>query len=115
MPRQPRTLGPHPCLEVVDEKHGPLPASKETLRSRDAIDLALDRKERIDALDGFDCERGDDGQLPARFCGDVGEHEELAPRVGPTCRFDQWLRTTVRRVEPHTRRLARSRNSPRDG
>jgi hypothetical protein len=53
-----------------------------------SIDLALDGEDRVHAPDRLDGKRRDDRQLAARFGGDVGQHEELAPRMRPARRLN---------------------------
>lgn len=65
-------------------------AHAHALRRRQAVDLALDGKQRIDAPDRF---AGD------RRLVDPGQIEELAPRMGPTGGLDNWPCLAVDLVE----------------
>jgi len=58
-------------------------ADRETLAGGEAVDLAFGVEDQVDALDRLEGERRDDGELAVRLGGDVGEHEELAPRMRP--------------------------------
>jgi hypothetical protein len=55
---------------------------------------------RESLLHRFERERRKDRQLAARLGGDIGEHKELAPRVGPAGSFDNRPRRTISRMEP---------------
>lgn len=83
--RQRQALLAEPGLEFVDERPAPLTAHLSTLLDACAVDLALDRKESVDAPDRLQRDGRDGrGVLPApRLGGDVGEIEEAAPRVRP--------------------------------
>src|SRR5262249_6651872 len=63
-------------------------------------DLALDIKDRIDALDRCERQRRDDRQLPAYLGRDIGQHEELAPAVRPTRSLRDRPRFAASLVEP---------------
>ena len=62
-----------------------------TLVWRGAVDLALDREQRIDAVDSLN---GDWRLLEPR------QFEELAPELRPACRLDDRPRLAARFVEP---------------
>jgi hypothetical protein len=46
--------------------------------------LALDIKDRTDALDRCERQRRDDRRLPAHLDRDISQQEELAPAMRPT-------------------------------
>ena len=57
-----------------------------------AVDVALDVEQGVDALHGLETDRRQHRRRlalrgPARAASDVGQHEELPARMGPTCRF----------------------------
>jgi hypothetical protein len=51
---QPGAFGEHPSFELTDERLDPFLAECEPLLGRGAIDLALNRKDRVDAAHRFD-------------------------------------------------------------
>ena len=75
-------------------------ARRKTFLDRKTVDLPLDVEDHINLLHRFERERRKDRQLAARLGGDIGEHKELAPRVGPAGSFDNRPRRTISRIEP---------------
>lgn len=100
MAQEPGPLGPHPGLQLGDARGQALPPDYETFGSLKAVDLPLDGKDRVDALDRRQCKRSQHRQPATRLGGDVGEHEESAARVGPTRRLDERPQRTCGAVEP---------------
>ena len=96
---------PHPSLQIGDERRDAGAASREALVGGEAVDLALDVEDRVDALDRLEGERRDDGELAARLGGDVGEHEELAPRMRPAGRLGDRPAAAVGCIEPVEARI----------
>jgi len=76
--RQPGAFGAHPPFEFTDERPDPFRAEREPLRGGDAVDLALDREDLVNAAHGFDGQR--------RFA-EIGQHEEFAPAMAPARRL----------------------------
>ena len=87
MPGEPGAFGSHPLLESRDERRDARAANGHALGGGAAVDLALGIEDRIDALDRFERQRGNHGELAARLGGDIGEHEELAPAMRPAGGF----------------------------
>ena len=83
MARQPRSLGAHPALQLGDKRRDAVLPDSQALAGRGAVDRALDREDRVDAVNRFDRQRC----LPQ-----IGELEELAPPMAPACRFGNWTR-----------------------
>ena len=75
-----------PVAQGFDQRAAALLADALALVGRQAVDLALDGEQRIDASDRFD---GD------RRLGEPGQVEELAPRMGPARRLDDRSRLAV--------------------
>ena len=75
----PGALLAQPGLQCNDERPAALGAHAHALRRRQAVDLALDGEQRIDARNRL---AGD------RRLVDPGQIEELAPRMGPTGGLD---------------------------
>ena len=79
-------------------------AHGQTLFRGKSVDLALNVEDRIDAFDRLQGERRDRAllakRLVARVADDVGEHEELAPRMAPARSLDEVARRPARRVKP---------------
>jgi hypothetical protein len=102
--RELRPLGAHKGFKLGDERRGLRLANGEALFRRQAIDLAFDGEDRVDALDRLERLRRENGKLAARgvacFGGDVGEREELASAMRPTCRFDDRAWRAAWRIEP---------------
>src|SRR5215475_5684469 len=71
VPRELGTLGFHPGLEVCQGgTHG------DPLLGEEAVDLALDVEDQVDALDWLEGKRPNGSELAACLSGHVGEHEE---------------------------------------
>src|SRR6516164_11585633 len=73
MAREFGAFGPHLGFEVCNQRCDLTAAHSQTFVGGEATDLALDIKDRIDALDRCERQRRDDRQLPAH----------LGPAVGP--------------------------------
>src|SRR5262249_54019384 len=71
----------HPSFELTNERLDPFLADGEPLLDRGAIDLALNREDRVDAAHRFD------GQW--RFA-EIGELEEFATAVAPAGSLGDW-------------------------
>src|SRR5207244_3431607 len=80
-----------PDLQRGDQRPAALVAHALALVRRRAVDLALDREQRVDALDRLDRDR--------RLV-DARQIEELAPRVRPARRLDDRAGLARGRVEP---------------
>src|SRR3546814_14590958 len=66
-------------------------------------DLALEGEDGVDAPDRLEGDRRDDERLAAaRLRSDIGEDEELAPRMRPAGCFDDWRRWSIGAVEPRS-------------
>src|SRR5687767_3994565 len=100
MPREAIALGARPALEITHEGSRPFLANREPLGRGEAVDLPLDREDRVHAPDRFERERGDQGQLAARLRNNVGKHEELASCMAPARRLDQRPWPSLAGVEP---------------
>ena len=87
----PGALLAQPGLQRDDERSAALVAHARTLLRRQAVDLALDGEQGIDALDRLDRDR--------RLV-DPRQIEELAPRMRPAGRLDDRPRLAVGLVEP---------------
>lgn len=81
--------GLKPSLQIVDERQAFLVATSQALIGRKPVDLPLDIEQAVDPFDGFERHRRDRRGVLSTLgvCGNVGEHEELAPRVGPAKRL----------------------------
>jgi hypothetical protein len=77
-------------------------ARSQALGGRQAVDLAFDSEERVDAFDGLQSDRRDRRRVLAAPCigGDVRQLEELAPRVAPAQSFEDRAGLPVGEVEP---------------
>lgn len=75
-----------PGLQIIDERQAFLAATFQALIGRQPVDLALDIEQAVDPFDGFERHRRERRGVLSTLgvCGNVGEHEELAPRVCPT-------------------------------
>jgi hypothetical protein len=94
-------LRAHPAFEFVDERRDMLLAIGKALFGGFTGDGALGGKDGVDLLHRFEGERRDNNRLlVARLGCDIGEHEELPPRVGPTCGFRDRRRLPRRLVKP---------------
>src|SRR4051794_37191553 len=89
MAGQPGTFGAPPGLETAHERSRAPLTHGLSLSGIKAVDLPLDREDRVHAADRFERERGNGRQLAAGLGGDVGQHEELAPGMTPARRFDE--------------------------
>src|SRR6202040_2655676 len=85
-----------PSLQCDHERPAALVAHAQALLRRQAVDLALHGEQGVYPLDRRD---GD------RRLGEPGEIEELAPRVRPARRLDDWTRFAARSVEPGEARI----------
>ena len=102
--RQLRRLLAHIGHKIVDQCPALRSADGQALLGALAIDFALDLKQRVDAahdLDGDRRERnlGLSAGLAARVLLDVGENEELAPRMRPARRLPDRAGLAVREIE----------------
>ena len=99
--REPWALGAHPRFERADQRNAPFPARGKALGGGEAVDLALDVEDGIDAFDLLQRDRRDRrGRLaPSGARRDVGKLEELPPRMAPAQRLDDRTGTPVRKVE----------------
>src|SRR6202008_1811532 len=96
MAREFYAFGAHPIFEGRNQRRDMLPAESEPLRAAEAVDLALDSEDRIDLLDRFEGERGDDSRpFASRLRGNIGEDEEIPPCVAPAQRLRDGTRRTV--------------------
>src|SRR5207248_1817196 len=68
----------HPFFGVGDERLALMLAHRQTVADRQAIDLALDREDLVDAADRFDRQ----GCL-----SEIGHLEEMAPAMAPARRL----------------------------
>ena len=86
--RQAGTLLPQPGFQGGHKRRALLLADAQPLVGGKAIDAALDIEQHIDALDRLQRDRRDRGCLLAApgIGGDVGQLEELPPRMRPTQR-----------------------------
>jgi len=85
--RQPGELGGEPCVQLGHERRTQFLAHSEPLGRVFAVNAALDIEQGIDPLHGLERDRIDHAgmiaaALLAGCAGDVGQFEELAPRVG---------------------------------
>ncbi|MCY1301405.1 hypothetical protein D9M70_510160 [compost metagenome] len=80
-----------PVAQVADERQAVPASTLQALVGGKSVDLPLDVEQGIHPFDGFKCHRRDRrGVLSALgIHGDVGQHEELAPRVRPAERLRQ--------------------------
>ena len=76
--RQPGALGPHPALQCSNQRLDPFLSHSVPLLGPGTVDLALDGEDLVDAANRLDRQ----WHLPQ-----IGQHEELAPAVGPARRF----------------------------
>jgi len=56
MARQAGALGAHPCFEIGDDGPALMLARRQAVAGREAVDLALDGEEFVDATDRLDCQ-----------------------------------------------------------
>jgi hypothetical protein len=85
VPRQPASFGSHPLPERCNERRNSDLADGRTLRRRQPVDRTLDIEDRVNSPH----------RLDRKWCfSDVGELEQLAPTMRPTCRFDDRTRLT---------------------
>jgi hypothetical protein len=110
MPVEP-TVQPTPTdivwgAKAIGVRRDALTAYRQTLDDGAAVDLALDVEARIDALDCFEGERCDDGELATRLGGHVGEEEELASSVRPAAGLGDRPRLAASLVEPIETRVS---------
>jgi len=102
--RQARAFITHPGFEILDQRRDALAARGQPFVGSKSVDLALDLEDRVHAFDRLQSERRDRRRLAECFVahmgGDVGEHEELAPRMAPARRLKDHSRRPVRRIEP---------------
>ena len=91
LPGELGALFAQPSLQRDDERTALRAAHAQAFLQGDAIDLSLDREQGINALDRFDSDR--------RLV-EPGELEEVAPRMCPARRLDDWARLAARAVEP---------------
>src|SRR5205085_1658962 len=80
-----------PALQGDHERTTALVARGEALLRRQAVDLALDGEQGVDALHRFERDRR---------LADAGEVEKLAPRMRPACRLDDRASRASGVVEP---------------
>jgi hypothetical protein len=94
-------LGAHPAFERGDQRGAPLLAHGQATGGRQAVDLALNVKEPVDASDGLECDRRDRrGRLaPPGARRDVGKLEELPPRMAPAQRLDDRTGLAIGKIE----------------
>ena len=100
--REQGTLGPHPGLEIRDQKRAPLAAHREAPLGSLAVDRALDIEQRVDARHRLQSQRRDRRRALAAplVRRDVGELVELAPPMRPTQRLGHESRRSAGRIEP---------------
>jgi len=86
-----RELGPlsaHPVDEVIDQRRDVLAAREEALLAGQAVDLAFQHEDGVHLANRLEGDRRDRGPLRvARLRSDVGELEQLAPRMRPARRL----------------------------
>ena len=104
MARELGALLAHPGLELGDERGTLGLARREPLIGVEAVDGTLDLEQRVDAPDGLERDGGDHGGvlsfgLASGARGDVGQHEELAPAMGPAARLQDKAWTSIGFVE----------------
>ena len=102
MPAEFGALRAHPALERGDQRGAPLLADDQATGGRQAVDLALDVEEPVDASDGLECDRRDRRRClaPPRIGGDVGKFEKLPARMAPAQRLDDRTGFAVGKIEP---------------
>ncbi len=92
MARQLAAFLAHPRFKCGDQRRSTFPANGEPAIGRQPVDGALDLEQGVDPPDGFEGD-GRDGRsgaalgLAAGIGLDIGEHEELAPGMGPARRL----------------------------
>jgi hypothetical protein len=82
--RSPRTF-----FQLGDERRTPLLTHDKAFGCGEAIDIAFDVEQEINAFDGLEGNRRERrrGLSSTGIGGDVGQHEELAPRMAPAERL----------------------------
>ena len=102
--RQAGALGAHPGFQGRHAGRGTLVARRQALGRWPAVHLALDGEQLVHAPHGFERQGRDHPHLLAgplaRRGLDVGQLEELAPRVGPARGLDDRRRLALALVEP---------------
>ena len=115
--REPGTFGPHPVLELRDQRRAPLLAHRQTLLGGRAVDGAFDVEQRVDPLHSLQRQRRD------RWCllsaplvrRNVGELVELAPAVTPAERLGHGSRRSAVLVEPPVAGIGVGLQNPEEG
>ncbi len=72
-------------MQIIDERLAVLTPALQALVGGKPVDLPFDVEQTIDPFDRFQSHGRDRRGVPSTFgvCRNVGEHEELAPRVRP--------------------------------
>jgi len=102
--RQPGELGSEPSMELSHQRCAQFAAHREPVGSVFAVDGTLDVEQGIDPLHGLERDWVDHaGMLTAALlagrAGDVGQLEELAPRMGKAASLDHGRRHTTGSIE----------------
>lgn len=102
--RQLRVLLDEPGLQLGHERRAQLPARGKALGGGLVVDGALNVEQGIEPLHGLERDRIDHADaltaaLLASRAFDIGEFEELAPRVGEAAGFKHRARLTAGRIE----------------
>ena len=88
-------------LQRADERRRGLAPHAQSILGARAVDVALDGEDGVDARDRFQRDGRDRRRVLAapRVGGDVGQLEELAPRMAPAQRLDDPPRLALGRIE----------------
>jgi hypothetical protein len=99
--REPGPLRVQPGLQVGEKRRAPLLADRQALGGAEAVDLALDLEQRIDAPDRLQRDRRDRRRRsPAPgVLGDIGQFEERPAGMAPAERGRDRLRLAPRVIE----------------